>query len=983
MDRKSSVTVDLLRLGVMDTEAALAHHQRIAETIGADPSRLTGWEHHLEMSCDPDLALDTLADLSQRSPQLVVGLLDDNDSACRLVRLLGASSELGRHLVAHPDDLAEIARDPVRRSRDEIRNDLLEVVGAHEDGEFLVAERPTGPAADRLRLANRRHLVRIASRDVGADDPTEVVEDIAGELADLADAVVAAALALTRADCPDHADARLAVVAMGKCGAQELNYISDVDVVHVAEPAREDVSAARAVDIATKLAASVARICSAHSGAGSIWQVDAALRPEGNAGPLVRTMDSMRTYYEKWAKNWEFQALLKARPMAGDLDLGQRFVEMVSPMVWQVGEAEGFVPETRAMRTRVVSHIATKEKGREIKLGAGGLRDVEFTAQLLQLVHGRQDESLRVRATLPALRALAAGGYISRGAAERLEEAYRLQRVMEHRVQMFRLRRTHLLPDDEPGLRRLARAVGLHTPDEVRGVWTATSKAVLRAHGQVFYSPVVEAVARIPTEDLRMGPEAAKVRLGALGFHDEDAGLRHIEALTSGTSRAVRIQTALMPAMLAWLADGPSPDNGLLAFRQVSEALGESPWYLRAMRDEGAMAQRLATVLSTSRYAVDVLTRAPETVQVLVDDDLTPLDRDDLTRQMNAVARRHRDVEEAVGAIRAVRRRELFRILVANILNVTGTLRIGRALTDLTGATIDAALSAVSRGVEDAPPIGIVAMGRWGGQELSYGSDADCLFVVGDGPGAGEKALRIVTKLRNLLGRNGADPALILDADLRPEGRSGPMVRSLESYRKYYGKWSSTWESQALLRANHGAGDRDLTTALLECVDNLRYPADGLTAGQLAEIRKLKARMESERIPRGVDPRRHLKLGPGGLSDIEWTAQVIQLQHAGKEPALRTTSTIEALDAALAAGHVDEEQHQELRDSWLAASRLRNVIMVVRGRPSDVIPSDSIDLDVIARALGMGRGASEQLIEDHLRHGRRASKVVDAVFWNQ
>ncbi|MDO4411560.1 bifunctional [glutamine synthetase] adenylyltransferase/[glutamine synthetase]-adenylyl-L-tyrosine phosphorylase [Cutibacterium sp.] len=982
MDRKPSVAVDLLRLGVMDPESALGHHQRIVERIGADPNRLAEWERHLETSCDPDLTLDVLADLSQESP-LVVDLLHDDDVARRLVRLLGASSELGRHLIAHPDDLAEVARDPVRSSRDEIFGDLLAVVGAHEDGEFLVADTPTGPAADRLRLANRRHLVRIASRDVGADDPTEVVEDIAGELTDLADAVVTAALALARADCPGHADARLAIVAMGKCGAQELNYLSDVDVIHVAEPAREGVSGTRAVDIATKLAASVARICSAHSAAGSIWQLDAALRPEGNAGPLVRTMDSMRTYYEKWAKNWEFQALLKARPMAGDLHLGQRFVEMVSPMVWQVGEAEGFVPETRAMRTRVVSLIAAKEKGREIKLGAGGLRDVEFTAQLLQLVHGRHDESLRVRDTLPALRALAAGGYISRGAAERLEDAYRLERVMEHRVQMFRLRRTHLLPDDKPGLRRLARAVGLHTPDEVRGVWTATSKSVLRTHGQVFYSPVVEAVARIPTEDLRMSPEAAKVRLSALGFHDEDAGLRHIEALTSGTTRAVRIQTALMPAMLAWLADGPSPDNGLLAFRQVSEALGESPWYLRAMRDEGAMAQRLATVLSTSRYAVDVLTRAPETVQVLVDDDLTPVGRDDLIRQMNAVARRHHDVEEAVAAIRAVRRRELFRILVADILSVTDTVRIGQALTDLTGATIDAALGAVSRGVEDAPPIGIVAMGRWGGQELSYGSDADCLFVVGDGPGAGEKALRIVTTLRNLLGKNGADPALVLDADLRPEGRSGPMVRSLESYRKYYEKWSNTWESQALLRANHGAGDRDLTAALLKCVDHLRYPADGLTASQLAEIRKLKARMESERIPHGVDPRRHLKLGPGGLSDIEWTAQVLQLQYAGKEPALRTTSTIEALNAAVTAGYIDQEQHAELCDSWLAASRLRNAIMVVRGRPSDVIPSDSIDLDVIARALGMGRGASEQLIEDHFRHCRRASKVVDAVFWGQ
>ena len=983
MDRKSSVTIDLLRLGVMDTDAASANHHRIAENIGADPNRLADWEHHLETCCDPDLALNVLAELAQDSAQCLGELLDHDASACRLVRLLGASSELGRHLIAHPDDLAEVIRDPVRLGHDEICDDLLEVVGAHKEGEFTVAGTPTGPASDRLRLANRRHIVRIASRDVSADDPTEIIEDVAAELADLADGIVTAALALARADCPDHADARLAIIAMGKCGAQELNYISDVDVMYVAEPANDDVSGASAVTIATKLAASVARMCSAHSGAGSIWQVDAALRPEGNAGPLVRTMDSMRTYYEKWAKNWEFQALLKARPMAGDLDLGQRFVEMVSPMVWQVGEAEGFVPETRAMRTRVVSLIAAKDKGREIKLGAGGLRDVEFTAQLLQLVHGRQDESLRVRATLPALRALAAGGYISRGAAERLKEAYRLERVMEHRVQMFRLRRTHLLPDDEDGLRRLARAVGLHTADEVRRVWTATSKAVLRAHGQVFYSPVVEAVARIPTQDLRMSAEAAKVRLSALGFHDEDAGLRHIEALTSGTSRAVRIQTALMPAMLAWLADGPSPDHGLLAFRQVSEALGESPWYLRALRDEGAMAQRLAVVLSTSRYAVDVLTRAPETVQVLVDDDLTPLSREDLARQMNAVARRHHDVEEAVGAIRAVRRRELFRILVADILNVTGIRRIGQALTDLTGATIDAALTAVSREVEDAPPIGIVAMGRWGGQELSYASDADCLFVVGDGPGVGEKALKIVTKLPNLLGKHGADPAVVLDADLRPEGRSGPMVRSLESYRKYYGKWSSTWESQALLRASHGAGDRELTNELLEYVDQVRYPADGLTGSQLAEIRKLKARMESERIPRGVDPRRHLKLGPGGLSDIEWTAQIIQLQHAGHDPALRTTSTIDALNAALAAGYIDEGQHAKLCDSWLAASRLRNAIMVVRGRPSDVIPSDSTDLDVIAKASGMGQGASEHLVEDHLRHCRRASRVVDAVFWNQ
>ena len=214
MDRKSSVTIDLLRLGVMDTDAASANHHRIAENIGADPNRLADWEHHLETCCDPDLALNVLAELAQDSAQCLGEVLDHDASACRLVRLLGASSELGRHLIAHPDDLAEVIRDPVRLGHDEICDDLLEVVGAHKEGEFTVAGTPTGPASDRLRLANRRHLVRIASRDVSADDPTEIIEDVAAELADLADGIVTAALALARADCPDHADARLAIIAV-------------------------------------------------------------------------------------------------------------------------------------------------------------------------------------------------------------------------------------------------------------------------------------------------------------------------------------------------------------------------------------------------------------------------------------------------------------------------------------------------------------------------------------------------------------------------------------------------------------------------------------------------------------------------------------------------------------------------------------------------------------------------------------------------
>lgn len=987
MDRTTTIAAELARRGAADGTRAADLHGRLTRLLNARSEGLAEWEGHLEGCADVDLALSSLVDLAAASPAVTANSLADDAAARRLVRLLGVSSELGRHLVAHPADLAQVVAKPVRMDAERIAADLFETVGARIDRTgFLVAgSDPAGcsAGADRLRLANRRHLVRIASRDVEAADGIEILDGIAAELADLADAIVESALALARAETPGHQDVRLAVIAMGKCGAQELNYVSDVDVIYVVEPARPDVSTDRVVAVGAKLAGALTRICSSYTAAGTIWQVDAALRPEGNAGPLVRTLDSMAAYYRKWAKNWEFQALLKARPMAGDLDLGERFRQLVEPRIWSVGEQPHFVAETRAMRARVVSLIPAREQGREIKLGAGGLRDVEFTVQLLQLVHGRHDKTLRERSTLGALAALAAGGYISRGDAEWLDSAYRLERLMEHRLQMYRLRRTHLMPTDEADLRRLARSVGVHTPEEVVEVWRATARYVLRAHNRVFYSPLVEAVARIPSRDLRLTPQAVEDRMLALGFADPPAALRHIEALTQGTTRTKRIQAQLMPVMLEWLANGPNPDAGMLAFRKVSDALGESPWYLRALRDEGAMAQRLAIALSSSQYAVELLEHAPETAQILVEEDLTPRSHEDIVREMRAVAARHESVEDAVAAVRGVRRRELFRIVVANILDRIDVLQTGAGLSDLTSATVDATLDAVMREVENPPRIGVIAMGSWGGSEMSYASDADAMFVVeDDGAEAVEAAIRVVTRVRNLLGAAGADPKLDLDAGLRPEGKSGPLVRSLSSYLAYYRRWSSTWESQALLRARHGAGDRDLTTALLAGVSHLRWPDGGLTGAQLAEIRKLKARMETERIPRGVLPNRHLKLGPGGLADVEWTVQVIQMQHAASIPDLRTTSTVRALGAALDAGLISETQEMALQVAWREASRMRNAILIVRGRPSDAVPTDPRELDGIARLLGLGVGASARVMENHLRRSRLAAKAVDQLFWS-
>ncbi len=987
MDRIVTSAGDMARRGFVHSGPAADHLSRLLARVGTlDPpvalARADDWLDIFERAGDPDQSLTELEVLVDGGHPAVIACLASAEASTRLALVLGGSQALAAHLRLVPADAEVLLADAVSWAPGTIRDDVLRRVGADPDDAGPVAgDRAAG---DLLRRANRRHLVRIAARDLQSFEPERVLESVAFELAALADAVMEAALAVARAEVPDHADARLAVVGLGKCGAQELNYISDIDVLFVAEPGRDGVGADRAVSVASRLAAALTRVCSTHTSAGSIWQVDAGLRPEGRAGPLVRTLSSMRAYYERWASNWEFQAMLKARPMAGDLEVGREFCDLIAPMVWRAGERANFISESQAMRRRVVSLISAKEAGREIKLGSGGLRDVEFTVQLLQLVHGRADERLRTRATLPSLTRLAEYGYIGRADSLELATAYRFQRTLEHRIQLWHLRRTHLLPDDEQMVRRISRGLGVRGEEDLLEQFRTSTRKVLRLHERVFYSPLLEAVARIPSGELRLSPDAARARLVALGFADPQAALRHIGALTNGSSRTVEIQRQLLPVLLSWFGEGENPDFALLSFRQVSEALGTTPWYLRALRDEGLTAQRLATLLASSRYAVDLLRRAPESIQLLgADDDLRPRARHQLLVPMRRAAARHDDPSEAIAAVRAYRRRELFRIAAGDILGISGLPEIGEGLADLAGVTIDAAMSIAVRGIDRPPTLGVVAMGRWGGREMGYGSDCDAMFVVADGddPDALRKATGIVGRIRSLLGAPGPDPALEVDVDLRPEGKGGALVRTLSSYLAYYDRWSSTWEAQALIRAGFGAGDEELVHRLLGHIDRLRWPPGGPTRQQVAEIRKLKARMETERMPRGTDPQRNTKLGPGGLSDVEWTVQLIQLRHAHELPALRTTGTEPALHAAAGHGLISQQDAAALGHAWRLASRLRNAIMLSRGRPSDAVPTDSRDLGAVAHLLGYPPGSTSQLLDDHQRATRHARKVVDELFW--
>jgi glutamate-ammonia-ligase adenylyltransferase len=967
-------------------------------------------------AADPDLALLGLVRLLEsleRAPvpgggpagveHLRSSLLDHQAFRARLLGVLGTSVALCDHLAVHPRHWSVLLEEPHDVTPEDVRAELLVAVGADPAAPAPVAALAREVAYDALRVAYRRRLLAVAAGDLSSSDPTTVLPQVARYLSDLAEAALETALAIARADLPaGAAPCRIAVIGMGKCGGRELNYVSDVDVIYVVEPVpgpegtAPDAEAEQAA-LATggRLATGLARACSTMTAEGALWPVDAALRPEGKQGPLVRTLASHVQYYERWAATWEFQALLKARVAAGDRALGEAYLAAIEPLVWRAAERENFVEDVQAMRRRVEQNVPSKNAERQLKLGPGGLRDVEFSVQLLQLVHGRVDLRLRTGNTLLGLEALSTFGYVGRHDAAELDQAYRMLRALEHRLQLYRLLRTQVVPEGADDLRRLGRSFGFRVdPDvQITQLWRRHALEVRRLHEKLFYRPLLAAAARLSTDEVRLTPEAANARLAALGYRDPEGAMRHLVTLTAGVSRRAAIQRQLLAVMLEWFADGADPDAGLLAFRRLSDALGSTHWYLKMLRDSRAAAERLALVLSSSRMVAELLQKSPEAVALLENDEaLTSRDLTAVAQSTQLAQARYDNPGEAAMAVRAVRRREIVRTAVADIVGLADLAEVGQSLSDAAVAALQGVLTVAAGSV--AARYGgtlptrllVVAMGRLGGNEMNYSSDADVVFVHDPLPGASEQdaqeaAMAAFTELRRLLGVQGVEPSLDVDPDLRPEGRQGPLVRSLEACRQYYERWSSPWEAQALLRARPVAGDPDLAEAFMALVDPVRWPVGGLDDHTVREIRRLKARVEAERLPRGADPRRHVKLGRGGLADVEWTIQLIQLQHAHEVPELRTTSTLGALAAATEAELIEEADAAVLAEAWRFASRIRNATMLWRGRASDLPPTYLRDLDGVARLVGYPPASASHFEDDYRRAARRARQAVERLFY--
>jgi glutamate-ammonia-ligase adenylyltransferase len=808
-----------------------------------------------------------------------------------------------------------------------------------------------GGTADELTAWKQRELLRIAARDLlgEADFETTVAS-----ISTVATTTLTAALALADAE-------RLAVVAMGKLGASELNYASDVDLVLVGTDAGSDeVRAAR-------------RFLAI---AGRIWAVDTALRPEGRDGALVRTVDGYASHWARWAEPWEVQALLKARPVAGDPALGAAYAEAAVQRLWSEPWSAADLRAVRLMKDRTETAAGPRGRAPELKRGRGGIRDIEFAAQLLQLVHGRHDPALRVRGTVPALAALSDGGYIDSADAGWLRTGYRFLRRVEHALQLDGAGPTPAVPDDQPSRARLARTLGFRDQpggtavDELDRELGACRAAVRAIHERLYFRPLLEAFSGV---DGPLTAEAAAERLAAFGFSDGERTRRAVIELTHGLSRSSKLMLQLLPLVLDWLSTTPDPDGGLLGLRQLASGPTETLAVAAAFRDSPETARRVAVVLGTSRKLAGQLIRNPDLIEVVGGaDTFVRRGLDDLVEAARAAVDLRSGTDARRRALRRFTDREGLRVGAYDVLGLVEGPHdpplVGPVLTDLATSALTLAVDLARPEV----PFAVLALGRLGGRELAYASDLDLVFVHGgDGLADQAEAERAATEVHRFL--TGDTPASLVyevDLDLRPEGRNGPIVRSVEGFRTYFERWAQTWERQAMVRARPAAGSLALGQRLLDKLEP--YVWAPLTEDERRAIRRMKARIEAERIPPGEDPAFHLKLGPGGLADVEFCAQLLQLEHG-----IRTTATIATLDALRAAAVLDDDEADTLVAAHRFCDRTRNRWFLVRGTRADSLPTGD-DLGRLAHSLGTTGPA---LRDTYRRLTRRARKVVEARFY--
>ncbi len=870
----------------------------------------------------PDPALARVSLERVRSAPIAARALEHPGVEAAATRLLGFSSAAADFLVRSPEEAESLADVSLRD-----RRALDEELAADIDG--------LGPEAG-LRRFRRRALMRVAARDLAGAALDEVVR----EISDVADACIAAALRIA-AEPTAAAEPTLAVIGLGKLGGRELNFASDVDLLfmHVEQgpPAQDE---------AERLAAAFIRLLAEPTADGVALRVDPTLRPGGRSGALSRSLDATIAYYDGESATWERQAMLKARAVAGDQQLGAGFIRGLEPLVYPEHLPAAAIDEVRRTKVRLEEYILQRGKEfTEVKRGHGGIRDVEFAVQLLQLVHGRRDPALRSPSTLAALASLADEGYVARSDAEDLAAAYRFLRRLEHRLQIVRDLQTHDLPAEIAARTTLARSLGLTDARELQAAYDRTTGLVRQIHERLFYRPLLEAFAGPASPRPGTDRPATEELLEGLGFAQPGRSFDVLQRLVDPATRLGKVLAHVFPVMAPQLALAADPDAALVRLERVAEAVGERLGPADALATDPAAARRLAAAVGASRFATDLVVADPE--------------------RLRALAAGHVYADD-VGA-------ELLRVVASYAARELPPRETGEALAAvaerLLGDAVDTAQPAV--------PFAVIGMGKLGARELSFASDLDVTFVY-DGEGSADQ--REANRAAEDVMRNVRAAGWEIDADLRPEGRNGPLARSLAGYLDYWERYAELWEQQALLRVAHAAGDGHLARRFVNAAHDLAYPPGGITFDDVVKIRDMRARIERERVKPPEAARFHLKLGHGSLADVQFAVELLLLRHGGDHAEVRTPKTLAAIEHLAEARFMEQSVARDLGECFVFLTDVKDAMEVDRRVHAEAVPADPAEQTALARRLGYQEYPRQSFLDDYLRITRRCRRAVERVF---
>lgn len=979
------------------------------------------------------------------------GRLRPRSPALAIAALLGAAyPAIGAQVEGSPEIVEQLAEDGFQAARDRATYlaRLRARVGDASEAELVRRELRRFARYERIRIALREAL----PASVGGAD----VDVTWGELSALADATIEVALAEAlhavgaRFGSPRTAPGgrgRFVVLGMGKLAGDELNAGSDVDLIYfydtddgeVIPPAQVPAAPPNPrasipptggdgitlhdywARVARRLTATLEEV----TGDGFVWRVDLRLRPEGRGGPLVNSFAAAERYYESFGRLWERAALLRARPVAGDLELGHEILGALAPFVWRRRVSPQIATDMIALVHRARAELS-HDAARDLKLGPGGIREAEFFVQSLQLIWGGVETRARAPGTLDGLRRLRALGYVSDREGREIAEGYLALRRAEHAVQSATGVQTHSLPVEGRDLERLARLLRFKDQEAFladiaarRGRIAARLLSLLPKGSQP-PSRWLEAVAALDRGDRdgfieAMARDAAHLLQGSAAggeaelvdrFRDLGADLyelaRHPDALLGARTREAF--SRLPELVLDVVMDAADPEQAARYLRTYFARLGVPAVYSYLLGSDPRLLRRMIEALGSSAFIGDAVVGNPELADFVLFARGAPTP--EVIRHSIETALEDappdEDPEEAlVGALRRAKARVTIEVGLADLGGEMDTRATTLALSELADASLEAATRFALGTPAGAPVRGlcVIAMGKLGGREIGYGSDLDVFFLFDPAraepgsPGAGpdadtyfaRRARRIV---RMITISHGAGPGYELDTRLRPSGSQGLLVTSIDGFARYHGirrpgaaeperavgVRASSWERLALLRARVVAGDRELGAEAIAVAHEAAYGQVEDFRAVAEEIHRLRGRMERE-LSHERRGRRDLKLGRGGIVDIEFAVQLLQMRH-GADPRVRTTETPAAIEALGAAGYLTPAQAEVLRDGYAFLRKLDQRIRVVHADASQLLEERAPGIPPLARRIGIrGRTAAEAAAELFARYGEVTERV--------